>query len=312
MNRQSLLALSITILFTTLPNAQSHAQQGSAKMLLNKLKAELAGNSTAYPAAPVKVDDPNPYKNQDMSPPVTVLAEAEPIIDKATTTINNAPWRWNSSRRPKVAETQPKVLMGLAPIEKPKLDKEAKLHTVQTGDTMASIARVYGISESKLRALNGVFANRKAIAGQVLKVKGTPRSTTILQTSYQNAGAPSIPSLPMGTDGFEIYTIKSGDNPSRIAQKFNVSSKALMELNEISNPRLLKIGQKLRVPKQKLAAEPKFDSEGYDIYIVETGDSPWTIAQKFGVEYHALIGLNGINNPTGLNKGQKLKIPAKR
>jgi LysM repeat protein len=47
-------------------------------------------------------------------------------------------------------------------------------------------------------------------------------------------------------------------------------------------------------------------------YVVAKGDNPWAIARNHGVSYTELIQANGIDDPTHLQIGAKLKIPAKR
>jgi LysM repeat protein len=47
----------------------------------------------------------------------------------------------------------------------------------------------------------------------------------------------------------KTYVVKKGDNPVTIAKKLRVSYDDLMELNHIEDPRKLRIGQKLLIPK---------------------------------------------------------------
>lgn len=46
-----------------------------------------------------------------------------------------------------------------------------------------------------------------------------------------------------------------------------------------------------------------------EVYTVERGDNPYTIARRFGINYQDLLTLNGIEDPTKLQIGQKLKMP---
>jgi len=50
-------------------------------------------------------------------------------------------------------------------------------------------------------------------------------------------------------DSGKIYVVVRGDNPVTIAKKLKVSYDDLIELNHISDPRKLQIGQKLLIPK---------------------------------------------------------------
>ncbi len=47
----------------------------------------------------------------------------------------------------------------------------------------------------------------------------------------------------------KTYTVKKGDNPVAIAKKLKVPYDDLMELNQIEDPRKLRIGQKLLIPR---------------------------------------------------------------
>lgn len=49
---------------------------------------------------------------------------------------------------------------------------------------------------------------------------------------------------------------------------------------------------------------------GEQTYTVQPGDSPYAIAQRFGVSTTALMRLNGITDPTDLRVGTVLRIPS--
>jgi LysM repeat protein len=46
----------------------------------------------------------------------------------------------------------------------------------------------------------------------------------------------------------KVYTVKSGDALSLIAQRFKVPAKDIMKMNKISDPNKIKVGQKLKLP----------------------------------------------------------------
>ena len=45
-------------------------------------------------------------------------------------------------------------------------------------------------------------------------------------------------------------------------------------------------------------------------YVVQKGESPYTIAEKLKVDAAALLKLNGIDDPKKLKPGQTLHVPA--
>ena len=47
----------------------------------------------------------------------------------------------------------------------------------------------------------------------------------------------------------EVYTVKSGDTLSGIAVKYNTTYQKLAEYNNISNPSIIYVGQKIRIPR---------------------------------------------------------------
>ena len=71
--------------------------------------------------------------------------------------------------------------------------------------------------------------------------------------------------------------------------------------------------QHLRIPNLRPAkAEAPPTTGGSDTYVVAKGDNPYSIAKKLKVSYNELIALNEIKDPTRVQIGQKLKIPAKK
>jgi LysM repeat protein len=54
-------------------------------------------------------------------------------------------------------------------------------------------------------------------------------------------------------DSGKVYTVVKGDNPVTIARHLHVNYDALLELNGITDPRKLQIGQKLHVPEHESA-----------------------------------------------------------
>ena len=47
----------------------------------------------------------------------------------------------------------------------------------------------------------------------------------------------------------EIYIVKSGDTLSAIARKYNTTYQVLAKYNNIANPNLIYVGQKIKIPQ---------------------------------------------------------------
>lgn len=98
-------------------------------------------------------------------------------------------------------------------------------YTVKSGDTLSGIAQKYGTTVSALAQLNGIQNPNVIYAGQVLKISGNSSST--------------------GSSG-GVYTVKSGDTLSGIAQRYGTTVSALVNKNGIKNPDVIYVGQKIK------------------------------------------------------------------
>lgn len=100
-----------------------------------------------------------------------------------------------------------------------------------------------------------------------------------------------------------VYVVKSGDTLSGIASKYNTTYQALAKHNNIKDPNVINIGQKIRIPG-KIAAKPTVKT-----YVVKSGDTLSSIADKHNTTYYVLAKYNGIEDPNLIYPGQKIKIP---
>lgn len=102
------------------------------------------------------------------------------------------------------------------------------------------------------------------------------------------------------------YTVQPGDTLYTIAQRFGTTVDALAAANGIADPALIAVGQKLTIP----AAGPEPEAEPPRSYVVQPGDTLFGIAQTFGTTVKAITDANAIADPSFLEIGQRLTIPA--
>jgi LysM repeat protein len=100
--------------------------------------------------------------------------------------------------------------------------------------------------------------------------------------------------------GEEIHVVQKNETLGGIARKYGVSTATLQSFNGISNPNLLFVGKKLKIPSSSVS---QID------YVIKTGDSLGGIASRFGVKASDLISINGIDQPNLIKVGQKITIP---
>ncbi|MBE7629245.1 lytic transglycosylase domain-containing protein [Tenacibaculum piscium] len=111
------------------------------------------------------------------------------------------------------------------------------------------------------------------------------------------------------------YKVRSGDYLGKIAHKFGVRVSDIKRWNGMRNHRL-KIGQRLNIYPKKLVASTKTSKRKYplpkgahQVYIVQNGDSLWTISKKYpSVSIEQIKKWNNIWSVKRLKPGMELKI----
>ncbi|MDT2437293.1 LysM peptidoglycan-binding domain-containing protein [Enterococcus avium] len=94
-----------------------------------------------------------------------------------------------------------------------------------------------------------------------------------------------------------IHVVRSGETLSGIASKYGTTYQNLANLNGLSNPNYIYVGQQLKVSGTASASRS---------YTVRSGDNLSSIASKLGTTYQALAQKNGLSNPNLIYPGQNL------
>lgn len=158
----------------------------------------------------------------------------------------------------------------------------AKSHQVVPGDTLTKISSLYGVTIESIEAANNMTPESILRVGQVLVIP-----------SAAAAAAPTVAKQAPTT-------------PSKVA-----ASPAPAPASSVSSaPALATSSPRQEVAGQAATSQPSVASG--DVYEVVAGDNPYSIAKRLKVGYQELLELNGITDPTKLQIGQKLKVPASR
>lgn len=105
--------------------------------------------------------------------------------------------------------------------------------------------------------------------------------------------------------------VQSGDTLWDLARKHGTTVAALAALNQIDDPSIIRIGQRivLRPPASAVPPTPAPAAPTVVIYVVRPGDTLWGIATHFRTTVAALAQPNGIADPSFIRIGQALAIP---
>jgi LysM repeat protein len=154
-----------------------------------------------------------------------------------------------------------------------KLPSGVRIHRVQSGENLTRIATMYAVTLADLEQANNLTPNATIKIDQVLNIPATK------DVVRQPAPPAAKPEQPAAKPVLQPIALKAA-TPAKPA------------------------ATKPATPKPAAKTELK-------TYTVDKGDTVTYIARRFGVSAEDLIKLNGITQPTKLQAGRKLRIPAK-
>lgn len=99
--------------------------------------------------------------------------------------------------------------------------------------------------------------------------------------------------------------VRAGDTLWAIAREYGTTVEAIARENRIVDPNRIFAGERLRITLS-------VRGNGEEIYTVRRGDTPISIAGKFGVTLSALEDRNGLERGETIYAGDKLSIPGAR
>ena len=161
-------------------------------------------------------------------------------------------------------------------------------YIVQKGDTLYSIALKYGTTAEAIINKNNLTSPVISI-GQILTIPSDTESTGEKQDQ--------------GVTTNNTYIVQKGDSLWSISRKYNVNVNDIKLANNLSSD-ILTIGQILTIPSVR-SNEDYIES---NLYVVQKGDSLWSIANKFKVSINEIRMINNLSTDI-LNIGQTLIIP---
>jgi murein DD-endopeptidase MepM/ murein hydrolase activator NlpD len=110
---------------------------------------------------------------------------------------------------------------------------EETIHVIQKGETIYSLARTYGVSSQEIQRLNRIDDPSRIQAGQRIRIPGVSA-----------AFAPD-PAVQAVTE----HRAVRGETLYGIARLYGISLQTLLSANDLSDNYVLKIGDRLRIPR---------------------------------------------------------------
>lgn len=176
------------------------------------------------------------------------------------------------------------------------------VHQVETGHTLYSISKLYGVEVETIQQ-----QNPEVLAG--LKVG----QTLYIRVNDERAESPNEWTNPIRIeDGMMVHRVQRRETLYGISKQYNTDINRLLEINPgIENG--INPGDELMIPPNDLdrPAAPIPQRDTTDVWMrhrVVKGETLYSIAKKYGVSQKALSSLNN-DFPEGLKADAVIRIP---
>ncbi|HLU52117.1 MAG TPA: LysM peptidoglycan-binding domain-containing protein [Acidimicrobiia bacterium] len=160
-------------------------------------------------------------------------------------------------------------------------------YEVKPGDTLSGIAAKHGVSVKTLLENNDIANPDLILPGQKIDIPGSG-----------DGG---------GGGGANVHVVASGETLGVIANRYKATVAAIAKANNLDNPNLIRVGQKLTIP----SGGGSGGSSASGFHIVKSGETLGSIAKKYGLSVSALAEANGITNPNLIFIGTRLSLSGK-
>jgi membrane-bound lytic murein transglycosylase D len=176
-------------------------------------------------------------------------------------------------------------------------------HEVAPGESIATIARRYGVSSAAITHANMLGKSGSVKAGQEIIIP---------------AVAPTVSDVDVSRASAVSYRVRRGDTLSRIAARYHTSATAIAKASRISVRSNLIVGQRLTIPGRHgskhaaattaSARPPSTGSSSSVVHTVRRGETLYRIADRYQVTVNQICQLNSITPNGVLYPGTRLKI----
>ena len=172
-------------------------------------------------------------------------------------------------------------------------------HVVKQGESLYSIAKIFGVKVDDIVAINKLISPDIS-PGFHLKIP---------ELDYKRVQKPEKKepqqTKPQKLSYFE-YTVQSKETLFSIAKRYGIGLETLKYINNLSS-NTIQPGQIVRIPKVVLNRKPQ-ERKDYIIHQVQAKEGLYGIARKYGVAIDQIKAINpGLTEAISI--GQQIKIP---
>ncbi len=228
-------------------------------------------------------------------------ADYDTYIVQTGDTLSSIAWRFGTTIEDLKAHNAiadaGRIIAGQVLLIPTEAGRPVDLYEVQPGDTLFSIAAQFNTSIGALQRLNALGGVSGIVAGQRIAVpsEATPPVADATES------APSIDQPNVDDDKYTIHIVQRGDTLFDLSRLYNTTVAQLGSLNGLEAGASLLEGQSI--------IAPAVDETVVERYIVQSGDSLYSIARRYGVDLQVLQVLNRLADIRDLRADQAILVP---
>jgi len=298
----------------------------------------IAKDPESYGFTDINYEDPLAYDNLTVGPGLSLDAVA--LLSGADTkVIKQLNQELKTGKTPLDRERyQVKIPAGtktLAEKNLPRLHSvvgtDYKTHIVGKNETLAGVCRYYNINTTTLLKVNNLKSSKLA-AGSRLRIPFRTIQYRILPEGVDTKIAAG--------EELILHTVKKGETISKISRQYQVPVELIVSWNGLSSAHKISIGQQLALylnsndpdPGAAVAAQLEAEKRGTSVptlaaehkakknlttippkkdtiawYQVKSGDSLWTISQRFNTSPASIKKMNNLKTNL-IHPGSRLKV----
>jgi LysM repeat protein len=236
-----------------------------------------------------------------------------------------------------------KRLQATARAARPAMDDyDEEEPTTKLSSAFIVVLILHVVAVGGIYAFNSIKASRRdrGVATAAVAPAAAPASVKVAKPTEKTALAAvqppattarsveAVAPAPVKPVTGKQYEVKSGDNLTKIAFAYGVSTTDIMAANQLKEGAVLRPGQMLAIPaaqasKPTIAETSKAAAPAKPtnipptkttpgLYTVKKGDTLTSIARHFGLTTADLTKVNKITDPKKLQLGQVLKVPPRK
>jgi len=164
-------------------------------------------------------------------------------------------------------------------------------HTIEQGETLTSIAIMYGVSTAAIKKLNP-DADQNFKLGFTLKI---PQTVKVPEET--------------GKEEYKFHTIAPKETLSSLAKQYGLKIQDITDLNPGLTAENFQIGKVIRIDVSRAKVqEPEKSEDTFLEYLTKKNETLYSISRKFNVPIDSILALNpGL--ATRFRSGLNIKIP---